>query len=160
MSHKIPNGLSIKQVMDRQVDIYQDHKLIWKYAKTQKSTYKGVATREFLTWSSKEALDLAGTNLKTLVREMARYVDTYRPDLQSLRDQNYVKLDDREQHIQVLGSFHAIEPYKLYEANTKEKNDATTTTSIALGNHQAPRVRQFEDKKAGFSPNSNVFTGL
>jgi len=138
MSHKIPNGLSIKQVMDRQVDIYQDHKLIWKYAKTQRSTYKGVSTREFLTWSSEEALDLAGTNLKTLVREMARYVDTYRPDLQSLRDQNYVKLDDREQHIQVLSSFHAIEPYKLYEANTKEKSDATT--SISLGNHQAHTI--------------------
>ena len=131
MAHKIPNGLSIKQVMDRQVDIYQDHKLIWKYAKTQISPYKGVPTKEFLTWSSEEALDLAGTNLKTLVREMARYVDTHRPDLQNLRDQNYAFMDDRGQKIDVLGSFHAIEPYKLYEANTKEKSDITTSISLS-----------------------------
>ena len=131
MDHKIPNGLSIKEVMDRQVDIYQDHKLIWKYAKTQISPYKGVPTKEFLTWSSEEALDLAGTNLKTLVREMARYVDTHRPDLQNLRDQNYAFMDDRGQKIDVLGSFHAIEPYKLYEANTKEKSDITTSISLS-----------------------------
>jgi len=131
MAHKIPNGLSIKEVMDRQVDIYQDHKLIWKYAKTQISPYKGVPTKEFLTWSSEEALDLAGTNLKTLVREMARYVDTHRPDLQNLRDQNYAFMDDRGQKIDVLGSFHAIEPYKLYEANTKEKSDISTSISLS-----------------------------
>jgi len=132
MAHKIPNGLSIKQVMDRQVDIYQDHKLIWKYAKTQTSAYKGVPTKEFLTWSSEEALDLAGTNLKILVREMARYVDTYRPDLQSLRDQNYVFMDGRGQHIDVLGSFHAIEPYKLYEANTKDTGSILDIETISL----------------------------
>ena len=131
MSHKIPNGLSIKQVMDRQVDIYQDHKQIWKYAKTQISPYKGVPTKEFLTWSGKEALDLAGTNLKTLVREMARYVDTYRPDLQNLRDQNYVFMDDRGKKVNVLGSFHAIEPYKLYEANTKEEIDVADPISLS-----------------------------
>jgi hypothetical protein len=145
MSHKIPNGLSIKQVMDRQVDIHQDHKLIWKYAKTQRSTYKGVATKEFLTWSSEEALDLAGTNLKTLVREMARYVDTYRPDLQSLRDQNYVFMDDREQHIDVLATFHAIEPYKLYEANTKKGVDKTAWSTVGNSIIKNMKIKNAQD---------------
>jgi hypothetical protein len=140
MSHKIPNGLSIKQVMDRQVDIYQDHKQIWKYAKTQISPYKGVPTKEFLTWSGKEALDLAGTNLKTLVREMARYVDTYRPDLQNLRDQNYVFMDDRGKKVDVLGSFHAIEPYKLYEANTKEASSMLDVETVSLSSQRAHTI--------------------
>jgi hypothetical protein len=140
MSHKIPNGLSIKQVMDRQVDIYQDHKLIWKYAKTQTFPYKGVPTKEFLTWSSEEALDLAGTNLKTLVREMARYVDTYRPDLQNLRDQNYVFMDDRGKKVDVLGSFHAIEPYKLYEANTKEASSMLDVETVSLSSQRAHTI--------------------
>ena len=140
MSHKIPNGLSIKQVMDRQVDIYQDHKLIWKYAKTQTIPYKGVPTKEFLTWSSEEALDLAGTNLKTLVREMARYVDTYRPDLQNLRDQNYVFMDDRGKKVDVLGSFHAIEPYKLYEANTKEASSMLDVETVSLSSQRAHTI--------------------
>ena len=131
MAHKIPNDLSIKQVMDRQVDIYQNHKLIWKYAKTIKTPYKGVPTKEFLTWSGKEALDLAGTSVKTLVREMARYVDTYRPDLQHLRDQNYVPLDNRERRVDILGSFHSIESYKLYEANTKEEIDVADSISLS-----------------------------
>jgi hypothetical protein len=131
MAHKIPNGLSIKQVMDRQVDIYQDHKLIWKYAKTQTAPYKGVPTKEFLTWSSEEALDLAGTNLKTFVREMARYVDTYRPDLQNLRDQNYVFMDEKGKKIDAFGGFHSIEPYKLYEANTKEEIDVADSISLS-----------------------------
>lgn len=118
MQHKIPNGLTIKQVMDRQVDIHQDHMVLADYALVG-GAYKGVDADEFKEWDSLTALHLAGTNMKTMVREMARYVDQYRPDLQHLRDRSYRPRDMNAQSIQILGSFHAIEPYKMYLGSTE-----------------------------------------
>ena len=126
MEHQIPNGLTIKQVMDKQVDIHYDHMLLYKYASNVKNAYKGVDTKEFASWDRDESLDLAGTSLHIMAREMARYIDTYRPELAHLRDLTYKRVDPRGREIQIHGSFHAVEPYKIYLSNSSVENICQT----------------------------------
>jgi hypothetical protein len=118
MEHKIPNGLTIKQVMDKQEAIHYDHMLLYKYASQRKQAYKGASMKQFASWTAKEALHKSGTSLYIMAREMARYVDTYRPDLAHLRDVTYKSMDKNGRFVQVHSNFHAIEPYKIYLANT------------------------------------------
>jgi hypothetical protein len=126
MEHQIPNGLTIKQVMDKQVDIHYDHMLLYKYASNVKNAYKGVDTKEFSSWDRDESLDLAGTSLHIMAREMARYIDTYRPELAHLRDLTYKRVDPRGRNIQIHGSFHAVEPYKIYLSNSSVESICKT----------------------------------
>ena len=137
MQHKIPNGLTIKQVMDRQVDIHQDHMVLADYALVG-GAYKGVDADEFKESDSLTALHIAGTNMKTMVREMARYVDQYRPDLQHLRDRSYRPSDMHAQSIQILSNFHAIEPYKMYLGATE--------TQLVREDLVPPRPRRIDFK--------------
>jgi hypothetical protein len=85
-----------------------------------------VDTKALSRWSTDEALDIAGTNLQTMAREMARYIDTYRPDLAHLRDSTYKRVDKDGRHIQILSNFHAVEPYKIYLANASIKDICKT----------------------------------
>ena len=60
-------------------------------------------------------------NIKQIVRQNARYIDRFRPDLQEFRDQNYVKLDQYGSVIKSKDDHMIIDPYMLYVAN----NDIT-----------------------------------
>jgi hypothetical protein len=63
----------------------------------------------------------SNTGIKQVVRQSARYIDRFRPDLQEFRDQNYVQFGDNGTVIKSTDDHMIIDPYMLYVAN----NDIT-----------------------------------
>lgn len=113
--HTLPNGLTVKQVMDRQFDIFNDPMILYPYVKMTKS-YRGVKSSEYANQSLSQHHKEAGINIYEMVRASARYVDTYRPDLAKYREVTYVT---RRGHSPVSG-FVPIDSYVLYVGNQSQ----------------------------------------
>jgi hypothetical protein len=134
LEHEAPNGMRVKDLVAAQINIVNDPDMLLKYTASN-GPYGGEGgptVADFNKLSLVEKWASSNTGIKQVVRQSARYVDRFRPDLVKFRDQNYVEFDQHGNVIKSTDDHMAIDSYMLYEANTKEKNDITITTSISL----------------------------
>jgi hypothetical protein len=138
LEHVTPNGMSVKELLDAHIKVLNDPDMLLKYtAKNPAYGGKGGPTvAGFNKLSLIEKWNWSNTGIKQVVRQSARYVERFRPDLQEFRDQSYVQFDQHGNVIKSIDDHILFDPYMLYEANTKEKNDITITTSISLSSQR------------------------
>jgi hypothetical protein len=123
LEHKTPNGMLVKDLVAAQINILNDPDMLLKYT-SKNGAYGGTGgdtVAMFNKLSLIEKWKYSNTGIKQVVRQSARYIDRFRPDLQEFRDQNYVKLDQYGSVIKSTDDHMIIDPYMLYVAN----NDIT-----------------------------------
>ena len=81
MEHKLRNGLSVKELMDRQYEIFLDPHILDSYVKRYPMAYRGVPNSVYIQSSAEQIRNDAGLNLFAFVRNLPRYIDTYRADI-------------------------------------------------------------------------------
>jgi len=149
LTHKIPAGISIKEVLDSQVKIFADHKILLKYNGTERGLYQGFGwgfdelknwgaeqaptlttyrwtMADYKKWAPEEARRLASYSWIQFARQAPRYVDRYRPDLKKYRSLDYVAYGENSKGINMITGLSALDPYMLYEANY------VSTSGVAL----------------------------
>lgn len=140
LEHKIPAGLSIKQVLDGQVKVFADHKLLLKYNASERGLFKGFGwsfdklnnwdseqaptlttyrwtMADYKKWAPEEARRLASYSWTQFARQAARYVDQHRPDLAKYHSLDYVAYGENSKSIDMITARSALDPYMFYEAN-------------------------------------------
>jgi hypothetical protein len=123
LEHKTPNGMLVKDLVAAQINVLNDPDMLLKYT-AKNGAYGGTGgptVADFNKLTLMEKWSSSNINIKQIVRQNARYVDRFRPDLQQFRDQNYVKLDQYGSVIKSKDDHMIIDPYMLYVAN----NDIT-----------------------------------
>ena len=123
LEHKTPNGMLIKDLVAAQINILNDPDMLLKYT-SKNGAYGGTGgdtVAMFNKLSLIEKWKYSNTGIKQVVRQSARYIDRFRPDLQEFRDQNYVQFGDNGTVIKSTDDHMIIDPYMLYVAN----NDIT-----------------------------------
>jgi len=123
LEHKTPNGMLVKDLVAAQINILNDPDMLLKYT-AKNGAYGGTGgptVADFNKLTLMEKWARSNVNIKQIVRQNARYIDRFRPDLQEFRDQNYVKLDQYGSVIKSKDDHMIIDPYMLYVAN----NDIT-----------------------------------
>lgn len=133
LEHQLDNGIKVKDIFAGQLAIIDNPMLLWKYVKhtpiygSNKLFSKNNFKKWFKDGPTAEGYFHSATNKREFIRESARYIDTYRPDLQHLRLDNYQELSDSalrgDLPLSLVHSGQFIEGYKLYEANTKTELD-------------------------------------
>jgi len=119
LEHKTPNGMLVKDLVAAQINILNDPDMLLKYT-SKNGAYGGTGgdtVAMFNKLSLIEKWKYSNTGIKQVVRQSARYIDRFRPDLQEFRDQNYVKLDQYGSVIKSTDDHMIIDPYMLYVAN-------------------------------------------
>jgi len=134
MEHKLRNGLSVKEVMDRQYEIFLDPHILDSYVKRYPLDYKGTPNSVYLKSSVEQIRNDEGTNLYTFVRNLPRYIDTYRADIGNSQefDNNLIKQPQEvwsEVPWNSLGTFEPIDPYLVFISDTKEPESKTKVAS-------------------------------
>lgn len=125
LEHRLDNGIKIKDIFAAQIALMDNPKLFWKYVRNHGNYGNSdIFTRKnLLKWRKPEhKLEWwyhSGATMQTTIRESARYVDTYAPDLQHLRIPNYQEKDQTGIIVQLVSNYSFIEAYKWYEGNTK-----------------------------------------
>ena len=140
LQHQVPAGITIKQVLDGQVKIFQEPTLLLKYNGKDKRRYGQISWRrdplqnlalekrpsltiyswsmaEFEFWLPVRARHLVTYSFEQFARQASRYVDTQRADMTQYRSLDYVAYAGDANNIHMLGRYSAIDPYMLYEAN-------------------------------------------
>lgn len=140
LQHTIPAGISIKEVLDGQINILQEPALLLKYNANDKRRYGQISWRqdllqnlsieqkadltiyswsleEFKKWTPARARLLASYSFEQLARQVSRYIDAHRPDLSQYRTVDFVGYAGDANNIHMLDRYSAIDPYMLYEAN-------------------------------------------
>lgn len=119
LSHKIPSGITIKEVLDGLADVYGNHKILLKYNRTNSGKYggHGWTVAQYRKWTPTEAMSMASYSWTLFARQVPRYVDRYRPDLQQYRTLDFIPAGENGQGIDNITGHGAIDPYMLYEAN-------------------------------------------
>ena len=123
LEHKTPNGMLVKDLVAAQINILNDPDMLLKYT-SKNGAYGGTGgdtVAMFNKLSLIEKWKYSNTGIKQVVRQSARYIDRFRPDLQEFRDQNYVQFGDNGTVIKSTDDHMIIDPYMLYVAN----NDIT-----------------------------------
>lgn len=123
MKHKIPNGLTIKEVMDRQIDIFESPQLLWEYAKLTPQ-YRGVDSDVYKTMSDDSIRDESNVSYESIVRNMARYVDEYRPDMFQYRQYQFSykpRMLARFVMSNSVNGFNVVDSYSMYKSSTTRK---------------------------------------
>jgi hypothetical protein len=130
LEHKTPNGMLVKDLVAAQLNILNDPDMLLKYtAKNGPYGGKGGPTvAMFNKLSLIEKWKYSNTGIKQVVRQSARYVDRFRPDLQEFRDQNYVQFGDNGTVVKSTDDHVGFDQYMLYVAN----NDITPYKIIDL----------------------------
>lgn len=122
LAHKTPSGLLIKDIMGKQIDIYEDPQLLWKYVKLTKE-YRGVRSSEYKKWSANKIRRQSKVTYESLVRNMARYVDLYRPELQKYAHCTFDYAFANDLALGIIdnstNAFNPIDPYIMYKANSE-----------------------------------------
>jgi len=125
MEHKLRNGLSVKQLMDRQYELFLDPHLLDSWVKRYPHDYKGTPNSVYLQSSVEQIRNDAGLNLFAFVRNLPRYIDTYRADIGN--SQEFDKKLGKQSHdvkqkvaSMSTGSFQPLDPYLVYISNLKE----------------------------------------
>jgi hypothetical protein len=125
MEHKLRNGLSVKQLMDRQYEILLDPHILDSYVKRYPLDYRGVPNSVYLQSSAEQIRNDAGLNLFAFVRNLPRYIDTYRADIGNSQEFDK-KLASQPQEVwsevpwMSLGTFKPLDPYLVYISDIKE----------------------------------------
>ena len=130
LEHVTHNGMNVKELLDAHIKVLNDPDMLLKYTATN-GAYGGSGgdtVAMFNKLSLTEKWDYSNTGTKQVVRQSARYVDRFRPDLQEFRDQNYVGFDQHGYGIKSTDSHVIFDPYMLYVAN----NDITPYKMIDL----------------------------
>lgn len=140
LQHQVPAGITIKEVLDGQVKIFQEPTLLLKYNGEDKRRYGQISWRrdpmqnlavekrpsltiyswsmaEFKRWLPVRARQLVSYSFEQFARQASRYVDSQRPDIAQYRSLDYVAYAGDANNIHMLGRYSAIDPYMLYEAN-------------------------------------------
>ena len=134
MEHKLRNGLSIKEVMDRQYEIFLDPHILDSYVKRYPLDYKGTPNSVYLKSSAEQIRNDEGTNLYTFVRNLPRYIDTYRADIGNSQEFDK-KLSSQPNEVwsevpwSSLGTFEPIDPYLVFISDIKEPESKTKVAS-------------------------------
>ena len=126
LEHKAPNGMRIRDLVAAQIKVLNNPDMLLKYTASN-GAYGGKGgptVANFNTLSLVEKWKWSNTGIKQIVRQSARYVERFRPDLQEFRDQNYVEFDQHGNVIKSTDGHTGFDPYMLYEANTKDRLDA------------------------------------
>ena len=125
MEHKLRNGLSVKELMDRQYEILLDPHILDSYVKRYPIAYRGVPNSVYIQSSAEQIRNDTGMNLFAFVRNLPRYVDTYRADIGNSQEFDK-KLASQPQEIRgdvpwmSLGAFQPLDPYLVYISDIKE----------------------------------------
>ena len=119
LQHRIPSGITIKEALDGLVKVYSNHKVLLKYNGNERGKYGGFGwtISQFKSWTPDEALSMASYSWTLFARQVPRYVDLYRPDLQKYRTLDFIATGENGQGIDNITGHTAIDPYMLYEAN-------------------------------------------
>lgn len=140
LNHEVPAGITIKQVLDGQVKIFQDHHVLLPYIAADEQQLGRISwredaaqnvareqapnlslyswtLREYERWTANQARMLVSYSFEQLARQSARYVDRYRQDLLSFRQVDYKGYAGELNNIHMISRYSAIDPYMLYEAN-------------------------------------------
>jgi hypothetical protein len=119
MEHKLRNGLSVKQLMDRQYELLLDPHILDSFVKRYPHNYKGTPNSVYLQSSAEQIRNDAGLNLFAFVRNLPRYIDTYRADIgdsqefdEKLRNQSRDVINDVTS--MSTGNFQPLDPYLVY----------------------------------------------
>jgi len=149
LEHKSPNGMRIKGLVAAQFNILNNPDMLLKYTASN-GAYggkSGPTVAAFNKLSLIEKWERSNTNTRQVVRQSARYVDRFRPDLQEFRDQNYVEFDDCCMNYSIKSTDDHIlfDPYLLYETNTKTEIDITKWNSHETSIVQAPEIITVSD---------------
>ena len=123
LEHRLHNGMLVKDLVAAQINVLNDPDMLLKYTAKNGAYggFGGPTVADFNKLTLMEKWARSNINIKQIVRQNARYVDRFRPDLQQFRDQNYVKLDQYGSVIKSKDDHMIIDPYMLYVAN----NDIT-----------------------------------
>ena len=125
LEHESPNGMRIKDLVAAQINILNNPDMLLKYTASN-GAYGGKGgptVANFNKLSLVEKWKWSNTGIKQVVRQSARYVERFRPDLVKFRDQNYVELDQHGNVIKSTDDHILFDPYILYDANTKDVLD-------------------------------------
>ena len=134
MEHKLLNGLSVKELMDRQYEILLDPHILDSYVKRYPSDYKGVPNSVYVQSSAERIRNNIGMNLFAFVRNLPRYIDTYRADIGNSQEFDK-KLSSQPQEVRVnvpwfsTANFAPIDPYLVYISDIKEPESKTKVAS-------------------------------
>ena len=134
MEHKLRNGLSVKELMDRQYEILLDPHILDGYVKRYPIAYRGVPNSVYIQSSAEQIRNDTGMNLFAFVRNLPRYVDTYRADIGNSQEFDK-KLASQPQEIRgdvpwmSLGAFQPLDPYLVYISDIKEPESKTKVAS-------------------------------
>jgi len=134
MEHKLRNGLSVKELMDRQYEILLDPHILDSYVKRYPIAYRGVPNSVYIQSSAEQIRNDTGMNLFAFVRNLPRYVDTYRADIGNSQEFDK-KLASQPQEIRgdvpwmSLGAFQPLDPYLVYISDIKEPESKTKVAS-------------------------------
>jgi endonuclease YncB( thermonuclease family) len=125
MEHKLRNGLSIKEVMDRQYEIFLDPHILDSYVKKYPVDYKGTPNAVYLNSSAEEIRNENKDNLFVFVRNLPRYIDTYRADIGDSQEFDRTLLDQPESVSESvawksLGAFQPMDPYLAYKSSIED----------------------------------------
>ena len=125
MEYKLRNGLSVKQLMDRQYEILLDPHILDNFVKRYPHDYKGTPNSAYLHSSAEKIRNDAGLNLFAFVRNLPRYIDTYRADIgnsqefdEKLRNQSEDVINDVIS--MSTGNFQPLDPYLAYISDITE----------------------------------------
>jgi hypothetical protein len=123
LEHRLHNGMLVKDLVAAQINVLNDPDMLLKYTAKNGAYggFGGPTVADFNKLTLMEKWARSNINIKQIVRQNARYVDRFRPDLQQFRDQNYVKLDQYGNVIASKNDHLSFDPYMLYVAN----NDIT-----------------------------------
>jgi len=145
MEHKLRNGLSVKELMDRQYEILLDPHILDSYVKRYPIAYRGVPNSVYLQSSAERIRNEIGMNLFAFVRNLPRYIDTYRADIGNSQEFDK-KLSSQPQEVWEnvpwfsTANFAPIDPYLVYisgikepepEINSSETTKTAETTKVA-----------------------------
>jgi len=120
IQHKLPSGLVVKQVMDRQIEILEKPQTLWEYAKLTKS-YRGVDSEVYRTMSDDAIRQESNVTYESVVRNMARYIDEYRQDLHRYRSYGFnyrPRMKARFVMDNSVASFNPVDSYSMYRSNS------------------------------------------
>ena len=106
--------------MDRQYEIFLDPHILDSYVKKYPVDYKGTPNAVYLNSSAEEIRNENKDNLFVFVRNLPRYIDTYRADIGDSQEFERILFDQPESVSEwvawkSLGAFQPMDPYLAYK---------------------------------------------
>jgi hypothetical protein len=125
MEHKLRNGLSVKQLMDRQYELFLNPHLLDDWVRRYPSDYQGVPNSQYLQSTAEQIRNDTNMNLFAFVRALPRYIDTYRADIGKSVEFDKNLSEQSFEVIHKVGfasatSYQPLDPYLVYISDITE----------------------------------------